>query len=214
LVNCAASAAQFTICTELSRELSGPREKLAERAGLSYDALNKLVFDTDTAIQATLGKVTTEEHWGNVRNLLDIPAEELAEVEKYFWGGDSIDTELVDYIRQKRPHYKTGLLSNAWDDLRHYLENEWEIADAFDEMIISAEVGVAKPDPRIYNITLQRLGVAPQEAVFVDDYPDNVEGARRLGIHAIHFQNAPQAMREVEALLKPKEGSKENPTED
>lgn len=191
-----------------------PREKLAERAGLSYDALNKLVFDTDTAIQATLGKVTTDQHWNNVRTLLGLPADELSKVEKYFWGGDSIDTELVEYIRQKRLHYKTGLLSNAWDDLRHYLENEWQIADAFDEIIISSEVGVAKPDPRIYNITLERLGVAPQEAIFVDDFPDNVEGALRLGIHAIRFQNTPQAMQEVEALLNSKEGSIRNPTKD
>lgn len=192
----------------------GPREKLAKRANLSYDALNKLVFDTDTAILATLGKVTTEEHWDNVCTLLGLPAEELTEVAEYFWGGDSIDTDLVDYIRQIRPHYKTGLLSNAWDDLRHYLENEWAIADAFDEMIISAEVGIAKPDPRIYQITLERLGVAPQEAIFVDDYPDNIEGAHRLGIHAIRYRNTPQAMQEVDALLNSNEGSKGSPTRD
>lgn len=209
------SAVIFDLGGVINRTMDrGPREKLADRAGLSYDALNRLVFDTDTAIQATLGKVTTEEHWDNVCNLLGLPAEELSEVAKYFWGGDSIDTELVDYIRQMRPNYKTGLLSNAWDDLRHYLEKEWEIADAFDEIIISAEVGVAKPHPRIYNITLERLGVAPQEAIFVDDYPDNVEAAHRLGIHAIRFQNTPQVMHEVEALLNSKEGSIGSPAKD
>jgi glucose-1-phosphatase len=182
----------------------GPRARLAERAGISYDELNKLVFDTDSAIKATLGRLTTREHFEIVRQNLDIPAEELSAVESHFWGGDKIDLELVDYIRSLRPRYRTGLLSNAWDDLRHYLENEWKIADAFDEIVISAEVGIAKPDARIYQITLERLGVTPQEAIFVDDYPDNIEGASQLGIHSIHFQNREQAKLAIEGLLNSK----------
>jgi epoxide hydrolase-like predicted phosphatase len=181
-----------------------PRTRLAERAGMSYDDLMKLVFDTESAIQATLGKVTTREHWEIVRKILDVSAEELSPVESHFWGGDKVDFDLVKYIRSLRPKYKTGLLSNAWDDLRYYLEKEWKIADAFDEIVISAEVGVAKPDPRIYQIALERLGVAPQEAIFVDDYPANIEGASRLGIHAIRFQNLSQAVNEIEALLNSK----------
>lgn len=182
----------------------GPREKLAEHAGMSYEELNRTVFDTDTAIQATLGELTTEEHWENVRRSLGFSADELSEVADYFWGGDSIDIELVDYIRSLRPQYKTGLLSNAWDDLRHYLENVWKIADAFDEIIISAEVGVAKPDPRIYQITLNRLGVRATEAIFVDDFPTNVEAASQLGIHAVRFQSTSQTLHDVEALLNSK----------
>jgi epoxide hydrolase-like predicted phosphatase len=182
----------------------GPRTRLAERAGISYDALNKIVFDSDSAIQATLGKLSTSEHWAIVRQKLDIPAEELSAVEAHFWGGDEIDLELVNYIRALRTRYKTGLLSNAWGDLRHYIENEWKIADAFDEIVISAETGIAKPDARIYEITLERLGVKPDEAIFVDDYPGNVEGASKLDIHAIRFQNTAQAMQEIEDLLNSK----------
>jgi epoxide hydrolase-like predicted phosphatase len=178
-----------------------PRTKLAERHGLSYDDLMKLVFDTDSSIQATLGKLTTRQHWEIVSKLLNFSAEELSPLEAHFWGGDKVDLELVEYIRSLRPRYKTGLLSNAWDDLRHYLENVWKIADAFDEIVISAEVGVAKPDPRIYQIVLERLGVSAQEAIFVDDYPDNVEGAIRQGMHAVHFRNLTQAVGEIEALL-------------
>lgn len=181
-----------------------PRTRLAERAGMSYDQLMNLVFDTDSAIRATLGKLTTREHWKIVCNALNVPPEEFAPVEAHFWGGDKVDLDLVAYIRSLRPRYKTGLLSNAWDDLRHYLENEWKIADIFDEIIISAEVGVAKPDPRIYQIALERLGAAPEEAIFVDDYPGNVEGARRLGMHVIRFVNWLQAKGEIEALLNSK----------
>jgi HAD superfamily hydrolase (TIGR01509 family) len=57
-----------------------------------------------------------------------------------------------------------------------------------DDILISAEVGLAKPDPRIYRLAAERLGVRPDEAVFVDDFAANVEGARAVGMRAIHFR--------------------------
>jgi putative hydrolase of the HAD superfamily len=77
----------------------------------------------------------------------------------------------------------------------------WKFADAFDEMVISAEVGLVKPDPRIYQLAVDRLGVAPADAVFIDDFSRNVEGAQAVGLHAIHFRNPQQARRELEDLL-------------
>lgn len=181
-----------------------PRARLAELAGISYDELSKLVFDSESAKQATLGKVSTQEHWAFVRQNLNIPAEELSAVEGHFWGGDKIDHVLIRYIRSLRPGYKTALLSNAWDDLRHYIEDEWKIADAFDEIVISAEEGVAKPDAHIYQITLDRLGVKSYEAIFIDDYPDNIIGASHQGIHTVHFQDRSQAIRAIDDLLNSK----------
>jgi putative hydrolase of the HAD superfamily len=127
--------------------------------------------------------------------------EEFSVVRGEFWAGDVLDMHLVDYLRSLRPRYKTGLLSNAWDDLHGVLQHEWHIADAFDGIIISAEVGVAKPDPRIYRLALERLGVAPAEAVFVDDFLHNVEGAHTVGMHAIQFRSPEQTQTELEQLL-------------
>jgi putative hydrolase of the HAD superfamily len=118
-----------------------------------------------------------------------------------FWGGDRLDHELVEYVRGLRPQFKTALLSNAWDDLRIALEGQWSILNAFDEVIISAEVGLAKPDPRVFHLALERLGVKPTEAVFVDDFLHNVEGARAVGMKAIHFRNSEQARADLGALL-------------
>jgi putative hydrolase of the HAD superfamily len=73
-----------------------------------------------------------------------------------------------------------------------------EVVDAF---IISSEEGVAKPDPRIYQIALQRLDVQPHEAVFVDDFPENVAGAQQLGIIAVLFRDTDQAIAEVQRHL-------------
>lgn len=178
-----------------------PRARLAERLGLSPAELSRIIFDEESAYQATLGAITTQEHWEAVRRKLGLSPEEFPDVPAEFWGGDTLDQDLVDYLRALRPRYKTALLSNAWDDLRQVLEEHWKITDAFDEVFISAEVGLLKPDPRIYRLALERLGVAPQEAVFVDDFPENVAGARAVGMHAIQFRDSGQARAEVEAVL-------------
>jgi epoxide hydrolase-like predicted phosphatase len=179
-----------------------PRQQLADRLNLSYAELSSLVFDSDSSIQATLGKITTQAHWEAIRLALNLPPEELLSVPEYFWGGDRLDTVLVDYLRSLRPRYRTALLSNAWDDLRTYVVNYWKIADAFDELVISAEVGLAKPDTRIFRLAVERLGVAPKEAVFVDDFAANVTGAQAAGLHAIQFRNREQALAALEDLLQ------------
>jgi epoxide hydrolase-like predicted phosphatase len=68
-------------------------------------------------------------------------------------------------------------------------------------MIISAEIGVMKPDERIYQIALEKLGVKPSESVFLDDFPKNVEGAIAVGMQAIHFTQPEQALKELKQLL-------------
>jgi epoxide hydrolase-like predicted phosphatase len=93
------------------------------------------------------------------------------------------------------------VLSNNWSGLRRAIEEEWQIAGAFDELFISAEIGLVKPDPRLYRLALDRLGVAPGEAVFIDDFPENVQAARQAGLHAIHFTSPDQARQELQDLL-------------
>jgi len=120
-----------------------------------------------------------------------------------FFGGDEMDYSIIDYLRSLRsqPQYTTALLSNAWDDLRGLLINKWGIDDAFDEIFISAEMGVAKPDAHIYEMVLEKLGVVPEECVFVDDFIENIEAARKLGMISIHFQDVAVAMVELKRLL-------------
>ncbi len=122
-------------------------------------------------------------------------------VHKEFFDGDIIDRELIAFIRSLRPRCKTGLISNAWDGLRPYLERE-KFADAFDALTISAEVGVMKPDPAIFQHALDQLGVRPKEAVFVDDFPENIAGCEAIGMHGIHFKSVEQTLKDLKKLLK------------
>ena len=91
----------------------------------------------------------------------------------------------------------TGLLSNSWGD--HYPEHLFD--GMFDAVVISGRVGMRKPEPRIFTHTLELLGVAAGEAVFVDDLPHNVAAARELGFVAVHHRDYESTELELSALF-------------
>jgi FMN phosphatase YigB (HAD superfamily) len=101
-----------------------------------------------------------------------------------------------------RPRYRTALLSNSFDGAREREQDRYHFAEMVDLIIYSHEVGLAKPDPRIYALTSQRLGVQPQEVVFLDDAERNVAAAAAYGFHAILYQHNAQAIAEIERCLQ------------
>jgi glucose-1-phosphatase len=178
-----------------------PREQLAANLGMSRAELETLVFSGSSGSRAQNGEIDVAQHWENVREKLMLSSREISAFQDKFWSGDRLDKTLIDYIRSLRGSYRTALLSNAFSDLRRAIEEVWQISDAFDEIIISAEVGMTKPDQRIYWLALKRIGVQPPEAIFIDDFARNIEGAQAAGLHAIHFQNPSQARADLEQLL-------------
>ena len=181
-------------------EYQAPRQHLAERLGMEYEDIVKIVFDSPSSDRAAVGEISAEEHWAEVMKRLKQPMSEKRNIREEFFAGDVIDREIVNYLRSLRPDYYVGLISNAWSDMRDYIIGQ-KFEDAFEHMIISAEVGVAKPEARIYQIALEQAGVSPDEAIFVDDFYQNIEGCQAVGMHGIHFQNPEQAMNELKQLL-------------
>jgi putative hydrolase of the HAD superfamily len=109
---------------------------------------------------------------------------------------------LIDYMRGLRERgYKLAICTN---NVREW-EARWRamlpVDEIFDVVVDSAFVGSRKPEPRIYEITLERLGTAPEAALFVDDVEINCQAARELGIQAIHFRTTDQAIQDIEAAL-------------
>jgi epoxide hydrolase-like predicted phosphatase len=190
----------------LRTEDYAPRRALAQQYGMTLEGLEDFIFSGESGGRAQRGEISAEQHWENQRQVLGLDLVQMQSFRDQFWGGDRLDTDLVAYIRRLRGNYKTGLLSNAFSDLRRVVTEIWKFDDAFDDMIISAEVGLVKPDEQIYHLALDRLGVAPEAAVFIDDFSRNVEGARRVNMRAIRFLNPLQARGELESLL---DGSRE-----
>jgi epoxide hydrolase-like predicted phosphatase len=177
------------------------RTKLASKFGLTCRELEDIIFQSPESVRAELGEFTREEHWKNMARLLKFPESELDEFQRAYWDGDAVDKELEAYIRGLRPRYKTGLLSNAWEGTRIDAPvRGFTFLDAFDETVFSWEVRLRKPDPRIYRLLLERLGVQPQEAVFVDDFMKNIEGAKEVGMHTVWFKGREDAVRQLREL--------------
>ena len=173
----------------------------AESLGISRQQLERAVFNSASALQATLGIISEKEHWNEVFKILPVPIGEQADFISAFWEGDRMDRELLSFIDGLRPTLRTGLLSNAWSEARNSVSARFGGLDVFDVTVFSAEVGLAKPDPAIYERIVQQLEAEAGEAVFVDDYLPNVDAAAALGMGAVRFLNTRQAQADVRAIL-------------
>lgn len=178
------------------------REKLAARFGMSRNELEDLVFGGTSGGGLQRGEISQEEHLKYVQDRLKCDPQELNSLIEIFFAEDMLDEELVQYIRELHRGYKTALLSNATAELREQIASKWHMDDAFDLLVISGEVGTTKPEPKIYQLALEGLGVEAQQAIFVDDVSRNVDGARSVGMNAIQFRSARQVREEIEQLLR------------
>ncbi len=176
-----------------------PHEELAREIGIPVEQLRYEIFDGPLSLAAQRGEISPEELWRELARRWGLLEERAGWLALRFWEGVRFDFVLINWLREIKPLYRTGLLSNAWSDLRTILAR-LGIADAFDVMVISAEEHLMKPDPAIYRLVLERLGVQPEEAVFVDDREENVQAARALGIYGIQYRSREQVFAELRAL--------------
>ena len=114
----------------------------------------------------------------------------------------TLNTELAGYFGGLRPRYRTALLSNSFVGAREREQERYGFGDMTDLIVYSHEVGMAKPDPRIYRLTCDRLGVLPKHVVFLDDRADFVQGALDTGMRAILYEDNDQAIADLEAALR------------
>jgi len=109
---------------------------------------------------------------------------------------------VIDYMRELRGRgYKLAICTNNVREWERMWRAKLPVDEIFDVVVDSAFVGTRKPEPEIYEITLQRLGVSAASSLFVDDLEHNCEGARAVGIRAIWFRSSEQAIDEIEAAL-------------
>ncbi len=182
-------------------EFQAPRQYLGQRFGMDYEDIDKLVFGSPSARQASVGEINEDVHWANVLKRLKRPAAELQTIKDEFFGGDVIDRELVEFIRSLRGKFHVGLISNAWSGMRAHLKKE-RLLELFETVVISAEVGVMKPEARIYSIALEQAGVKAEEAVFVDDVQVNIDACQQIGMKGVLFKDPQKAEDELKKLLK------------
>ena len=164
------------------------RRQLAAELGLELDEMWRRFYQTEPWKLARTGQITDAEFW--TRNLtpfgITTPAGRAAFIQRLYAFKEVIPAmrNLLDELRGRR---RLAIISNASDTLETGLEDRLEIAHYFEVVINSARVGCAKPEPEIFQITLERLGLRPEQTVFTDDQQRNVEAAAQLGVHAVLF---------------------------
>ena len=118
-------------------------------------------------------------------------------------GDMTVHDPIVDHVRALRDQgYKLALVTNNVREGSAAWRSMVPVDELFDVVIDSSEVGMRKPNPAIYQHALEALGgIPPEEAVFLDDSPGNVEGAKRAGLHAILVETPEQAIKDLTAVL-------------
>jgi putative hydrolase of the HAD superfamily len=140
--------------------------------------------------QVRIGRVSESAWWTVVAGRLGIDSGTAGEIRHDLAARGAWDESLLTYLGGLRGRAKTALIGNAWPHLRAQL---WAhgVEDMVDEVILSCEAGYAKPDPRIYELALQRLDAAPADALFVDDTGEHVVAAQSLGLAGhVHVDSA------------------------
>ena len=170
-----------------------------KRLNLQEGSLLWALWDNDVAREAMIGRATFDHLCATWMERLSTTRDELEDLLGDVWPGE-LDQRLLAYIGALRPRYKTGVISNAPANTRKEVK-DYINDDVFDAILFSGEEGVCKPDPEIYRRALARLGVSPEETIYVDDFAENVEAARAMGMHAIHFTDSRQAREEIEGVI-------------
>lgn len=164
-----------------------PRHRWDDRLGLAHGSVEQAVHGLDVWRRAQIGELTVEDYWHEVSKHLGLTPEQVAQLRVDFYSGDKLDDTAFSTLRHCREkNLKIGLLSNNTSDLQDSIRDA-QLEHLFDSIVISADIHVMKPDPTTYITILDRLNVAPAEAVMVDDFPANVSGAQAVGMAAILF---------------------------
>ena len=170
--------------------------------GLPEDTVKQIFRDSEGPGLALLrrlekGELTADEFSAEFAPILGVSPDNL--VERLF-GGIGPDEPMLDAVRRsKAAGIKTALISNSWGDGLAY--DPALLEELFDAVVISGDVGLHKPQPEIFHLGAERIGVAPEQCVFVDDLRENCAGAEAVGMTAILHRGSEGTVPQLEELL-------------
>lgn len=185
---------------EMDLDLGGEWDTIL---GLKPGELTQRFIASGVPPLALRGEISRQEAWKRIGTFIGFTDEQLYEYEKKLWAQCYLYTDMAHFLKGLCPFYKTATLSNDWLEAREENNRRFGLADAIQVslMVYSAEEGMMKPDPRIYQLTCERLDVTPSEALFLDNSSICVKAAQEIGMHAIQFKNSRQAIEDLQATL-------------
>jgi epoxide hydrolase-like predicted phosphatase len=177
--------------------------EFCEAEGLDREEVRRAFRDKPEAMallrRLEAGELTEEEFsplFGPIIGLGDDRCEGL--VDRLFAGMQPEESMIEALRRARAAGIKTGLISNSWGRGRYDRDS---FSELFDGVVISGEVGLYKPQPEIFQLGAERVGLQPSECVFVDDLRENCEGAEAIGMTAVLHRGADASLEQLEDLL-------------
>lgn len=148
-----------------------------------------------------LGHLDEDVLWQMMIEKLQIGDNLIKKIKRQSSSKKQLNQPMVKLLANLHQSYQTSILSNAGNQTRSLMVDAFGLDKYVEEIVISAEEGVIKPDPAIYEIALARLNASPETSLFLDDYLPNVEAARELGMNAVQFIDNRQAAAEIQSFL-------------
>jgi putative hydrolase of the HAD superfamily len=169
--------------------------------GLDQDRVRRLFRDDPEALallrQLEVGELDEDSFSERFAPLLGIERHE-GLVDRLFAGMEP-DQPMIEALRRARAGgIRTGLVSNSWGRGRYDRDS---FSELFDGVVISGEVGLHKPQPEIFQLAAERIGLEPRECVFVDDLRENCVGAEAVGMTAVLHRGSGETLARLEDLL-------------
>lgn len=160
------------------------------------DLKNQEDYFIDLADKKDKAEISRKEFYKKISEKTGIPEEKV----DYSKAPIEINLELLYLIANLKKKYKIGLLSNSSAEFINEVLSKYDLRGYFDEIVISAEVKHIKPEPEIFEIILNRLGLQKEEVIFTDDKSHNTEAAEKIGIKSIRYENNRQLHKDLEDL--------------
>jgi putative hydrolase of the HAD superfamily len=172
--------------------------------GLDRDEVRRLFRDDPEALgllrRLETGELTEEEFSSEFGRMLEIPEDRHAGLIDRLFAGMEPEEPMLEALRRARAAgVRTGLISNSWGRGRY---DRSMFGELFDGVVISGEVGLHKPQPQIFELGAERVGLQPSQCIFVDDLRENCEGAEAVGMIAVLPRGAEDTVARLEALLE------------
>ena len=178
------------------------RNAYETRLGLPENGLEQAMFRSPQFREAIEGRVSEKELWRDVAHNIGVDTQDWSTLAATFYSAIELNIELVAFLRTLRPHFKTAILTNAPYTVRTLVTQQFHLDREVDTVIISSEERVMKPQPEIFRIAASRLGIQPDEAIFVDDELRFIEAAQSIGMIGLQFIETKQTIAEIQLYLE------------
>ena len=175
------------------------RKRMCARTGCSRREVEDYFVQTPFLAQLEIGQLTAQRFFEIVAPDLRFRGSQ-AEFDEIFSNIFTTDDAMLGLTQTLKGAYRRFVLSNTIPQHIEFAFTKYPVLRDFDGHILSYAVGLMKPDRRIYELTVQQYGIDVARAVFIDDLPANIAGARAIGLQAIHHKSFAKTRRELTRL--------------